>query len=188
MTDAELVRRVLAGDQAAYADIVRAHQAKILRLCASLLRDTSLAEDAAQDVFLKAYQALRQFRGRSSFGTWLYRIAANHCLDLLRQRRREAADSWDALVESGAAEPEPSGGAVRDPRAVAADTDVVRRALASLPPDDQLVLTLREVEGLSYAELAEALGCSVEAVKSRLRRAREALMKNVRHFLGPGVV
>lgn len=183
MTDADVVRRVLAGDQAAYAEIVRAHQAKIVRLCAALLHDAVLAEDAAQDVFLKAYQALRSFRGHASLSTWLYRIAANHCLDLLRQRARQPTTSLEVMTESG--ETAPAQGTAPDPRAAAATAELVQRALAGLPPDYQVILTLREIEGLTYQELAETLHCSVDAVKARLRRARQELLGQVRHFLGP---
>ena len=188
MTDAELVQRTLAGDQAAYADLVRAYQARVLRLCASLLRDDALAEDAAQEIFLKAYQALASFRGRSAFSTWLYRIAANHCLDLLRRRRRERTESWEALVEASGDHLERLLQGGPDPATAAADADLVRRALAQLPPDYQLILTLREVEGLSYEELAETLHCSLDAVKARLRRARQDMLDRLRHFLGPARV
>lgn len=94
-----LVQRIVTGDRDAYAELVRAHQARILRVCTALLGDPMLAEDAAQETFLKAYQSLASFRGQSAFGTWLYRIAANRCLDLLRKRQREHTESWDALVE-----------------------------------------------------------------------------------------
>ena len=186
--DIVLIQRVLSGDQNAYADLVRAHQARILRLCASLLEDSSLAEDAAQEVFFRAYRKLRTFRGQAAFSTWLYRIAANHCLDLLRRRRRERTESWDALLE-GSGEPLHELLTLpRDPTTVVANTELVQRALAQLSPGYRLILTLREVEGLSYQELAGTLRCSLDAVKARLRRARQELLERVRHFLGEGGV
>ena len=90
---------MLRGRREAYAELVRAHQAKVLRLCTALLNDPTQAEDAAQDVFFKAYQALASFRQDASFSTWLYRITTNHCRDLLRKRSRRKEQSFDALVE-----------------------------------------------------------------------------------------
>lgn len=186
--DLLLIQRVLSGDQAAYAELVQAHQARILRLCTSLLGNPTLAEDASQEIFLKAYQRLPTFRGQSAFSTWLYRIASNHCLDLLRKRQRERTESWEALVESSGEQLHELLAAPRDPKTVVANTELVQRALATLSPDYRLILTLREVEGLSYQELAEALHCSLDAVKARLRRARRELLERLRHFSGSGVV
>ena len=183
-----LVQRILSGDQAAYADLVRAHQARLLRLCASLLGDATLAEDAAQEVFFKAYQALPSFRGRSSVSTWLYRIASNHCLDLLRKRRRERTESWDAFIEASGEQLHELLADSRDPADTVADRELIQRALAHLPPDYRLILTLREIEGLSYDELAGTLQCSLDAVKARLRRARQELLERLRHFLSAGSV
>ena len=168
--------------------MVRAHQARILRLCASLLGDPTLAEDAAQETFLKAYGGSRSFRGQSSVGTWLYRIASNHCLDLLRKRRRERTQSWEALIEESGEELHRLLAPSSDPKTAAADTELVERALAHLTPEYRLILTLREIEGLSYQELTVALACSLDAVKARLRRARQDLLEHLRHFLKPGGV
>jgi len=179
-----LVQRILAGERDAYAELVRAHQARVLRLCASMLGDPTLAEDAAQETFVKAYQALASFRGQSTFRTWLYRIASNQCLDLIRKRRREREESWDARVEESGDSPHEWRTASQDPQTVVANADLVQRALAQLPADYRLILTLREVEGLSYQELADTLRCSLDAVKARLRRARQELLERVRHFLG----
>jgi len=179
-----LIRRILGGERDAFAELVRAHQARILRLCASLLHNPTAAEDAAQEIFFRAYQRLRSFRGQSAFSTWLYRIASNHCMDLLRERTRERTESLDRLIEESG---EPAGeraAAPQDPAAALANAELVRRALARLSPEYRLILTLRELEGLSYQELAEALGCSLDAVKARLRRARDELLGHLRHVLG----
>jgi len=172
----------LSGDADAYAEIVRAYQGKVLGLCTSLLRNTAQAEDAAQEIFIKAYQSLRSFRGDSSFSTWLYRIAANHCKDLLRKKSREKTESLDALVQEsreGTRKPaEPSF----DPRAVTVASDLIERVFSALSPDERLILTLREVQGLSYGEISATLGCSLDTMKSRLRRARQAFQEKVRHF------
>ena len=143
-----------------------------------------LAEDAAQEIFFKAYQALKSFRGQSAFSTWLYRIASNHCLDLLRKRQRERTESWEALIEESGEQFHELLTASPDPKTTLANTELVQRALAQLSPDYQLILTLRETEGLSYEELAEALHCSLDAIKARLRRARQELLERVRHFWG----
>jgi RNA polymerase sigma-70 factor (ECF subfamily) len=185
--DDQLIQQVLSGDHAAYAGLVRAHQARILRLCTSLLGDAALAEDAAQEVFLKAYQKLPSFGRRAAFGTWLYRIAANQCLDWLRRRTRERTESWEALVETSG-EPPAVTASRPDPQVAVANTELVRQALARLSPEQRLLLTLREMDGLSYQELAETLACSLDAVRARLVRARQALLAQLRHVLGPGGV
>jgi RNA polymerase sigma-70 factor, ECF subfamily len=181
--DRVVIQRILSGEREAYAELVRAHQARISRLCASLLDDATLAEDAAQEIFFKAYRALPAFRGQSAFGTWLYRIASNHCLDLLRKRQRERTESWDALVEEAGEQIHDLLSSTHDPNTAAADTELIQRALAQLSPDYRMILTLREIEGLSYQELAESLRCSLDAVKARLRRARQELLERLRHFL-----
>lgn len=176
-----IIRDVLSGRREEFARLVRAHQAKVLSLCLSLLKDPAEAEDAAQEVFLKAYRGLRNFRFDSSFSTWLYRIAYRHGLDILRSRRRRRTQSLDALLEErgeGALPAAPDQTTQADPARSA------ENLLSSLPPDYRLVLTLREVQGLSYEEIARATDASLDSVKARLRRARESL----RHFLsGAGV-
>ena len=177
-----LIQRIVAGERDAYATLVRAHQARLLRLCVSLLGDAVFAEDAAQEIFFKAYQALPSFRGQSAFSTWLYRIAANHCLDLLRKRRRERTESWEQLVDESGEPWLESRAQLHDPATALATTEMVQQVLAQLSPEYRLIVTLREVEGLSYHELAGVLHCSLDAVKARLRRARLALLERLRHF------
>lgn len=179
--DRELVERVRAGEKEAYAALVRRHQDKVRGLCLSMLGSLSAAEDAAQDVFVKAYERLAAFRGEAAFSTWLYRIASNHCLDLLRSEARRKSDSWDALLED-------QGARVKSlfsekPQRRLEDADLIGRVLAQLPPRYRAILTLREAEGLNYKEIAECLGCSVDGVKAGLRRARLALREKARHFL-----
>ncbi len=177
-----------AGERDAYAQLVRAYQERVLRLCASLLSDATLAEDAAQEIFFKAYRALGAFRGTATFSTWLYRIAANHCKDLLRRRARERTDSWDALVEAHGEQIHDLLTPTADATPSPAQADLVERVLAHLSPEDRLLLTLREAQGLSYQELAETLHCSVDAIRARLRRARHALHEKLRHLFDAGNV
>ena len=187
--DQDLIKKILAGNTNAYAEIVRAYQAKVLGLCTSLLGDAVQSEDAAQEIFIKAYQALRSFRGSSTFSTWIYRIAANHCKDLLRKRSREKTESLDALMEASGEKAQKLWEPSFDPGAAAEASDTLGKLLSSLSPDERLILTLREIQGLNYREISGVLQCSLDAVKSRLRRAREALEEKVparpaggRHF------
>ena len=178
LEEKQIIQDVLAGRTEAFAALVRAHQAKVLSLCLSLLRDRAEAEDAAQDVFLRAYRSLKDFRADSSFSTWIYRISYRRCLDLIKARKVRRAESLDALlagggekaVETGRAEPE-------------ADDETLERILSALPPEYRMVLTFREVQGLAYDEIARATGASLDSVKARLRRARLALREAARHFL-----
>ena len=173
----EIIARVRTGEVEAYAELVRAHQAAILRLCASLLSHAADAEDAAQEIFLKAYDALGSFRQDAAFSTWLYRIATNHCRDLLRQRARQRAESLDALLEAAGDAAEMLFAPAQDPRSAMQTRDLIEQVLRRLSPDERLLLTLREAQGLSYQELAAVLDCSLDAVKARLHRAREALLQ-----------
>ena len=171
----DLIEKVLSGDTDAYAQIVRSHQAKVLGLCTSLLGDAHQGEDAAQEIFIKVYQALRSFQGNSKFSTWLYRISANHCKDLLRKRSRQKTESLDALIEKSGDQVQNLWEPSFDPRNAADASHLLEKLLSILSADERLILTLREVQGLSYLEIAETLKCSLDAVKSRLRRARETL-------------
>jgi len=173
--DLELVGRIRSGERDAYAELVRRHHPAVMSLCLSMLRDRSSAEDAAQEAFLKAYRSLDRFRDDASFSTWMYRIASNHCLDVLRSRSREKTDSLDAILEVEDGDVGPRLPSTPDPTAALEDADLVERALKRLPPEYRLILTLREVQGLDYRELADTLGCSLDAVKSRLKRARQSL-------------
>lgn len=180
--DNEIIARVLAGERDEYAELIRRHHARVLGLCASML-GASAADDAAQEVFLKAYARLGDFRRDSSFSTWLYRVASNHCLDVLRRETRRRSESLEALTEredSGLqrllAEPQD---AVRSLE----DAEVVRAVLERLPDDYRLILTLRELEGLEYKELTVAMDCSLDSVKAKLQRARRMFRETLRHIL-----
>lgn len=171
------------GDRNAYAEIIRKYEVRARGLCLKMLSDQAQADDAAQEVFIKVYQNLKKFKGESLFSTWLYRVASNHCLDLLRKRRRQKTESWDALLESegeSVAQSFFSEGAPA--KEVQGQAEQVEKLLKCLSEKHREVIVLRELQGLSYDELAEALGCSLDAVKSRLKRARQELEKKARHF------
>ena len=188
LDDKELISRVLSGAPETYADLIGRHHPAIMGLCASLLGDRSQAEDAAQEIFLKAYRALPKFQGASSFSTWLYRIASNLCLDILRQRARRKTESWDALLEAEGERIERLLSAPPKEDRGQEDADLVQRVLACLPPDYRLILALREVQGLTYQEIAAAMDCSLDSVKARLRRARQDFEERLRHFSDAEIV
>lgn len=181
--DGELARSAAAGDDRAFAELVRRHAPRVRALCSSTLRGDAEAEDAAQETFLKAHRALGRFSGESSFGTWLHRIAVNHCLDALRAAARRRTDSLDSLLE---ADSQALGRALAEegPAQALEDRDAIARLLARLNPEQRLALTLRELEGLSYDEIAAAMSCSLDSVKARLKRARADLLEMARHFSG----
>jgi RNA polymerase sigma-70 factor (ECF subfamily) len=182
MDDIEVIRRVRAGERNAYADLVRRYQGRVMALCRTLLGNSPEVEDAAQEAFIKAYQSLDKFQGQSSFYTWIYRIASNHCLSLLRSKSRHPAESLDAIVE------EEKEGLFRlfsnsDPRAAVEAQALVDKILSGIRPNYRLVLILRERDELSYEEIAQVMEVSVDSVKALLRRAREEVQEKLRHFL-----
>lgn len=167
-------------DDAEFESLVRTHAPRVRALCVSVLKDAAEADDAAQDAFLKAHRSLPGFTGASTFATWVHRIAVNVCLDRLRAASRRRADSLEALTERDAA-------ALRgliEPSAAGAleDRDLAERLLSRLTPEGRLAFTLCERDGLSYAEIAQAMSCSVDSVKSRIKRARADLAEAARHF------
>lgn len=183
-SDRDLITAILSGETDAFAPLVRRHQDHVYGLCLSLMKNPSDAEDAAQDIFLKTYQRLKEFRFESSFSTWLYRVAYHHCLDLLKAQSRRPSVSLDAIIETHGE----STAGPPDEIAPAPLADQARQVLDGLRPEDRLVLTLREVQGLTYEEMRESLQISLDAVKSRLRRARESLRISARHFFLTPVV
>jgi RNA polymerase sigma-70 factor (ECF subfamily) len=184
--DIELVEKARAGELEAFAELVRTHQVRILGLCASLLGDATQADDAAQEVFIKAYRGLSYFRGGCAFSTWLFRIAHNHCQDILRGRRPRS-ESWDELLETEGDSIERLLRAPDEERS-REDADLVQRVLAALPDDYRLILLLREVQGFDYQEIAAAMSLSLDGVKARLKRARRRFAEQLRHFFHPEIV
>jgi RNA polymerase sigma-70 factor (ECF subfamily) len=174
--DKDIILEVLAGNQNAYAAIVRKYQARIRGYCVTALRDGALADDAAQEVFIKAYQSLNRFEGKSSLSTWLYRIAVNHCTDMIRKRVRQKTESWDALLEREGEKIEALFSEVTPEQSTNDEQkELITKLLAHLPEKSRQMLILREVEGLSYQELAQTLNCTQDAVKARLKRTRKEL-------------
>jgi RNA polymerase sigma-70 factor (ECF subfamily) len=186
--DAELVRAASNGDDAAFGELVRRHAARVTRLATGMLLDETEAEDAAQEVFLKAHRSLDRFRGDAAFGTWIHRITINHCKDRLRQRALRRWISWDGLVERLGGEPAEAAGAADSATRPTEAADELARLLGGLNADQRAVLLLREQDGLSYSEIASTLRITVDAVKARLKRARAAALESSRHFEPPAGV
>ncbi len=190
-TDADwaLVQTTLAGDQRAYGLLVLKYQRRIQRLIARMVRDTDLVQDIAQETFIRAYRALHQFRGDAQFYTWLYRIAINTAKKFLLELKREPliartfADN-DADDETFSQKQEPTTD--ETPETVLAAKElaaVVNAAVDDLPADLKQALVLREVEGLSYEEIAVSMNCPIGTVRSRIFRARDAVSAKIKPLL-----
>lgn len=188
-SDLLLVQRTVAGDQRAYSLLVLKYQRRIQRLIGRMVRDVDLVEDIAQETFIRAYRALHQFRGDAQFYTWLYRIAVNTAKKSLLDLKRnptvsENFQDSDEDSETSWRKAEPSSD--ETPESVLAAKEiaaVVNAALDDLPPDLKLAITLREIDGLSYEEIASAMDCPIGTVRSRIFRAREAVSVKVKPLL-----
>lgn len=185
-SDLELVRRVQRGERGAFDLLVLRYQHKVVKLVARLLRDPTEAEDVAQEAFVKAYRALGSFRGDSAFYTWLYRIAVNTARNVMASRQRRPLDYEVELTESEQSAVENRMRHTDTPEAVVLSEEIhqtVNRAVEQLPEDLRTAIILREVEGLSYEEIAEAMDCPVGTVRSRIFRAREAIDRSLKPLL-----
>ena len=180
--DSKLVKRVQKGDKGAFDLLVMKYQHKIVNLVMRYVRDPELALDITQEAFIKAYRAIPRFRGDSAFYTWMYRIAVNTAKNHLAAQRRRPMD-----VELDMQDPEQY-----DLHAKLKETDTpegvtlsnelketVERAIAALPEDLRTAIVLRELEGMSYEEIAQTMECPVGTVRSRIFRARDAIAKKV---------
>lgn len=171
--DRALVTRAAAGDQDAFDELVARHRARVFNLARALVGDDGEAEDVAQEVFVRAWRALGRFRGESAFRTWLYRVALN-VIQTHASRKARRRGVWGSWVEPAPPSADADDGIDGIERDVVR-RDLIDRALASLPPDLRVAVTLRDVEGLEYREIAAALGIPVGTVMSRIFRARARL-------------
>lgn len=177
--DADLMLRLKRGDDSAFDDIVRRHQKNILNLVYRYLGDATHAEDVAQEVFLKVYRARTNYEPKAKFTTWLYRVTVNHCLNEIRSRKSHPArmDLIDDMIEE-------SAGQEADERLRRQETQqAVKAAIDSLPEHQRMAVILARYEELSYEEIAETMGITLEAVKSVLHRAKETLKEKLRAYL-----
>lgn len=190
-SDLSLVRRVQRGDKGAFDLLVLKYQHKVVKLVMRYVRSPAEAEDIAQEAFIKAYRALPQFRGDSAFYTWLYRIAINTAKNAIASRDRSPI-SYDLDLQDNESSYEAQG-RLRDP-----DTpeglvlteeirQIVNSAIDQLPEDLRTAIVLRELDGLSYEEIAAAMECPVGTVRSRIFRAREAIDRRLREVFDGGL-
>lgn len=181
--EAALVQRCAAGDESAYAELLGQHQRMVVQLAMNLLGERDEALDLSQEVFLRVFRTIHRFRGQSSLRTWIYRIAVNQARNRHRfWRRRHRADQV-SIDEHVAAHGEFVSSDDATPERVLARKELAERlqtALDRLPFDQRTVIVLREIDGLSYEEIAYSLGVAVGTVKSRLTRARQALRLDLR--------
>ncbi|MGR8981356.1 MAG: RNA polymerase sigma factor RpoE [Gammaproteobacteria bacterium] len=176
--DENLVVRVQQGDKSAYDLLVVKYQHKIIQLVNRYVKDSSEAQDVAQEAFLKAYRALGNFRGESAFYTWLYRIAINTAKNYLMSRSRRSVDTQVDLQDAEEIEKAPQLQGIDTPESHLLNEEIVetiKTAIAKLPEEMRTAIMLREFEGMSYEEIAEAMDCPVGTVRSRIFRAREAI-------------
>jgi len=186
--DQQLVERAQRGDKHAFELLVSKYQRKLARLLSRFIRDSAEVEDVTQEAFIKAYRALPTFRGDSAFYTWLYRIGINTAKNYLVAMGRRAPTTTG--LDSEEAEEYEGGDQLRDlntpenelmSRQVA---ETVNQTLAGLPEELRTAITLREIEGLSYEDIANSMNCPIGTVRSRIFRAREAIATKLRPLLG----
>lgn len=189
-SDAMLVERTVAGDQRAFELLVIKYQRRVQRLIGRMVRDVDLVEDIAQETFLRAYRALHQFRGDAQFYTWLYRIAVNTAKKFLLELKRDVTVSQTSLERNDDGDetfrPKSEPSTDESPETVLAAKEIgqaVNAALEALPEDLHQAITLREMDGLSYEDIAEVMNCPIGTVRSRIFRAREAVSAKVKPML-----
>jgi len=185
--DRQLVERAQRGDKQAFGLLVQKYQRKLGRLLSRFIRDPAEVEDVAQEAFVKAYRALPAFRGDSAFYTWLYRIGINTAKNHLVALGRRAPTSTE--VEAEEAEGFDEGEQLRDintPESVLLSNEIARTVNATiekLPEELRRAIQMRELEGMSYEDIAQAMGCPIGTVRSRIYRAREAISEQLRPLL-----
>ncbi len=189
--DQLLVERVQRGDQAAFEMLVVKYQRRVERLIGRMVRDVDLVPDIAQETFIRAYRAMPQFRGDSAFYTWLYRIAVNTAKRMLLELKRDPLVLQSSLYsgedgdETSSVENELTDG--ETPEAILASKEIaqaVNSAIEALSEDLRQAVVLREIEGLSYEEIADVMNCPIGTVRSRIFRARESIASKLRPLLG----
>jgi RNA polymerase sigma-70 factor (ECF subfamily) len=189
--DALLIERIKRGDTKAFEMLVVKYQRRVERLIGRMVRDVDLVPDIAQETFIRAYRAIPQFRGDSAFYTWLYRIAVNTAKKALVDLKRDPLVTQTALTsqddgdETSRVENELTDG--ETPESLLASKEIaatVNSAIEALSEDLRQAITLREIEGLSYEEIADVMNCPIGTVRSRIFRAREAIAERLRPLLG----
>jgi len=189
-SDLALVQRVQRGERSAFDVLVLRYQQKVLKLVLRYIRDPMEAEDVVQEAFIKAFRAIGSFRGDSAFYTWIYRIAINTAKNALVSSKRRPV-SYDIDVqdpEQGDLEARLTDGETPEQLAMTEEIrQTVNHAMADLPEDLRTAIVLREIDGLSYEEIAESMDCPVGTVRSRIFRAREAIDRRLRPIFDGGL-
>ncbi len=190
-SDLLLVERTVAGDPAAFELLVIKYQRRIQRLIGRMVRDVDLVEDIAQETFIRAYRGLPRFRGESRFYTWLYRIAVNTAKKFLQDIKRDPTVLQSTLEchreDDETFQPKNEPSTDETPESVLAAKEIaqaINAALDALPDDLRQAITLREIDGLSYEDIAGVMACPVGTVRSRIFRAREAISARIKPMLG----
>ena len=184
MEENEVVKLAQQGDKEAFSVLVRNYQNKVFGLAINIVRNHETADDLAQEIFIKAYQALPRFRFQSEFSTWLYQIAINHIRDHLRKHKKEKNDlRLDEIPEISGEEKEASE-QLANRQAEEYRKRLLREKLEEMPEKYRLILSLRDIQGLSYEEISKMLKLSAGTVDSRLHRARRLLRKKLAQALG----
>ncbi len=184
LEDRELIDRVMDGDQASYGLLVQRYQSKIFAVAYGVLRHREDAREVAQEAFIKAYRNLPSFRRDSSFYTWIYRITVNLAIDFQRKAHRKRETTFEDVklgpdeINSTAGRPTGSPGQKLEEKQLG---EAIRGAIEQLPADQRTAIILREVQGLSYKEIAETMGCAEGTVMSRLYYARKKLQEMLAH-------
>ncbi len=182
MEDRELVQRAQAGEGEAFGELVSRYQNRVFHLAFGFTRDRAAADDLAQEIFLKAYLALPGFRWKAEFSTWLYRLAINHIKDYLRKMKRK--ELREAPLEEARVQQLPDDrGDEEAEETLERRKKLLAKVMATLPEKYRIVLTLRDVEGMAYEEIAAVLGASLGTVDSRLHRARKLLREKMEPYL-----
>ncbi len=184
MEENEIVKLAQQGDKEAFSVLVRKYQNKVFGLAINIVHNHETADDLAQEIFIKAYQALPRFRYQSEFGTWLYQIAINHIRDYLRRHKKEKDDlCLDEIPEIRAEEKEISE-RLAESQEEERRKRLIREKMEEMPEKYRLILSLRDIQGLSYEEIGRMLKLSAGTVDSRLHRARRLLRKKLAQALG----
>ncbi len=176
--DKDLIQRIQRGDQSAFNQLVLKYRNRVMGVATRMLGDRVEAEDLSQDVFVKVYNALQGFKGEALFSTWLYRVTANSCLNHRKKQARERqvtkiVDDPEPILADGGSNPQ----ALLERKEL---KSFLERAIRDLPEEQRMVLILRDIEGLSYEEIAGSLGLELGTVRSRLHRARLAVQASIR--------
>ena len=174
MNEEKLIDRAARGDAAAFDELLGAYEKKMYAVCLRMSGNHEDAQDCLQETMLRVYRAISGFKGQSTFSTWLYRVAMNTCLDELRKKRNRTSTSLDGLLEAGWSPSDefdtPERHALNREKSAE-----IRRVIAELPEDMRAAVVLRDIEGMSYEEIARVLDINVGTIKSRISRGREKL-------------